>query len=78
MRDNVPELTLDGSASEYSFADVKDAVAHIETVKSAFAGDRNDAVRNPQSARPGGSDSAGDISPSVLPDSELGRKVSEL
>ena len=41
LRDNVPELSLDGSASEYSFADVKDAVTNFEPVKSPFANERD-------------------------------------
>ena len=62
LRDNVPELTLDGSASEYSFADVKDAVINIEIIKSAFANDKTyEAVRNPQSARPSNGDAQSDI-----------------
>lgn len=30
LRDNAPELTLEGSASEYNFADVRDAVTGFE------------------------------------------------
>ena len=36
LRDNAPELNLDGSASEYSFPDVRDAVTSYEPLRSPF------------------------------------------
>jgi len=38
----VPELSLEGTASEYSFADVRDAVPHYESLKGPFANGKAD------------------------------------
>ena len=37
LRDQVPDLLLEGTASEYSFADVRDAVPSYEPIESPFA-----------------------------------------
>ena len=39
LRDNAPELNLEGPSSEYNFADVKDAVTNYEQVVSPFDSD---------------------------------------
>ena len=38
----MPELSLEGTASEYSFADVRDAVPNYESLKGPFANGKAD------------------------------------
>lgn len=38
LRDQVPELVLEGTASEYGFQDVRDAVPSYEPLESPFKG----------------------------------------
>ena len=78
LRDNAPELSLDGPASEYSFADVKDAVTHFEPIKSAFESDSNGEYgQNPQSARPSNHENEFNVGFSK-DESEMAKKIKEL
>ena len=81
LRDNAPDLTLEGPASEYNFADVKDAVTNFEPIKSPFdTGSPRENSRNPQSARPYNQDVSpiGGINIANSSDTELAKKVKDL
>ena len=79
LRDNAPELHLEGSASEYNFADVKDAVTNYEPVKSPFDG-MGEYDQNPQSRPPSARESPAEINiaQSNTSNSEMAKKIKEL
>ena len=49
--DQVPELILEGAASEYSFPDVKDAAPGFESLRSPFEHQRQDSNSQESGAR---------------------------
>ncbi len=51
LRDQAPELILEGTASEYSFPDVKDAVPGYESLQSPFELERQDSNSQEGGAR---------------------------